>query len=647
MSHFASLASVVLLFSSIVLNIVSLTSVWWSPLATGSVSAGGSAVSVKAEASLLWLEVEATLSGTSASAKTDWDEVCDSPSIAEDFKSAMCPKVKAARAFLILGAIMACCAAALNGAGMYTGNTLIDSAGGLVAGFSCLCSGLAIAVAFMVGSEGLTSSPGYLTVCMGCGLQLAGAICSCIGTCQEMHDLAKLASTLHLGAFKEPEKLEARSIRAAKIRDVEQGETKMIYENLQKRKAAAEKAATQREGSDTGPVEKAAEEAKKVPVKLKAVLFRKPGDGDDDEIPTNMLEEAFAEIDGDGSGSIELEELVDALALCGLSVSKNATDTIMAEIDKNADGTVDLREFIEFFRHIEDLNRFGKKTAARAQFLSFLLNFCFLADMVVVGVMLMMFIRMDEAENPDNYSIMKNVLMACSFGLGVLFLLVILMPILRLALGPTANRMQKQYELAQEIKKSQMKKASANDDDAGAGGGGRASGGYGPDDDPPPVNAAMFGRSYRPGRVDSEAWTPAIEDVPPPSKSKSHANSSSEAATVVRAGSHAASSHGHGSHESELSGSNKAGSHGARGTHAGAGGGGHGRRHSWRYDPANYSIASEHAQMLDSAGLGPTSWTPMQVRDASIPKQTAPSIGNAPLALADAALPQPEGMNMR
>jgi hypothetical protein len=456
-----------------------------------------------------------------------------------------------------------------------------------------------------------------------------------------------------LGAFKEPEKLEARSIRAAKIRDVEQGEAKVIYENLQKRKVAAEKAAMQREaGSDTGPAEKPADQEKKVPVKLKAVLFRKPGDGDDDEIPTKMLEDAFAEIDGDGSGSIELDELVDALAMCGLSVSKNATDTIMTEIDKNADGTVDLREFIEFFRHIEDLNRFGKKTAARAQFLSFLLNFCFLADMVVVGVMLMMFIRMDEADNPDNYSIMKNVLMACSFGLGVLFLLVILMPILRLALGPTANRMQKQYELAQEIKKSQMRKAASNDNDAGDGGGGRAIGGYGPDDDPPPVNAAMFGRSYRPGRIDSEAWTPAIEDVPPPKKGGSHSHtnhSSSETATVVRAASHAASSHGHGSHESEHSGSHhrSESNHGARGTNAGGAGGGRGRRHSWRYDPANYSIASEHAQMLESAGLGPTSWTPMQVRDASIPKQTAPSIGNAPLALADAALPQPEGMNMR
>merc|ERR1712094_105292 len=59
---------------------------------------------------------------------------------------------------------------------------------------------------------------------------------------------------------------------------------------------------------------------KKVPVMLQRVLFRKPVEGDDDEIPTKMLEDAFAEIDGDGSGSIELDELVDALKLCGLDL---------------------------------------------------------------------------------------------------------------------------------------------------------------------------------------------------------------------------------------------------------------------------------------------------------------------------------------
>merc|ERR1719161_950813 len=141
----------------------------------------------------------------------------------------------------------------------------------------------------------------------------------------------------------------------------------------------------------------------------------------------------------------------------------------------------------------------------------------------------MMFIRMDKDEGSDNYSIMKNVLIACSALLGVLFLLVILMPILRLALGPTAGRMQKQYELAQEIKKQQRKKLQDNDDEdvASVGGGPRGAAGYSADDPPPPVNAAMFGRSYRPGKVDSSAWTPAIEDSGPSNKN----------AVVVQAGS--------------------------------------------------------------------------------------------------------------
>merc|ERR1719181_203823 len=305
--------------------------------------------------------------------------------------------------------------------------------------------------------EGLTASSGFSIACAACGTMFAGALTGCIGTCQEMHDMAKIARERHLGAYKDEGPVAARSEKSAKIREAEDAESKVIYDNLQRRrKEELEKA---NDPLGVGGADDDDKKQKKVPVMLQRVLFRKPVEGDDDEIPTKMLEDAFAEIDGDGSGSIELDELVDALKLCGLAVSKNATDVVMKEIDKNASGDVDLREFIEFFRHIEDLNRFQKKTAARQQFLSFLLNFCFLGDIVVVGVMLMMFIRMNKDANPDNYSIMKNVLMACSFALGFLFLVVILMPILRLALGPTATRMQKQYELAQEIKQQQRRKA--------------------------------------------------------------------------------------------------------------------------------------------------------------------------------------------
>jgi len=248
-------------------------------------------------------------------------------------------------------------------------------------------------------------------------------------------------------------------------------------------------------------------------------------------------------------------------------------------------------------------------------------------------VMLMMFIRMDQAENPDTYSIMKNVLTACSFLLGVLFLVVILLPILRLAFGPTIDRMQKQYELAQEIKKAAKNRIPEVFDDEGP-----REVGYSADDPPPPVNAAMFGRSYRPGKVESDAWAPAIEDLPQNGKdlgsgaSQSGSGGASQSGSKTQSGSATASGHGSGAKDDTTGQSVKV----------------HGHGKNWRYDPGNYSIATEHANMMSAAGLGPTSWTPMQVQDVAQPKQTAPSIlPGIPLALTDAAFPQPRGHNTR
>lgn len=634
MSHVISLASVVFLTISIILGIVGITSTWWT---VDSASEGGA--KLNSDVTLWEMTIDVSMGGSKAEAQTSWDDMCDSPGAGSAMKDG-CAKVKAARAFLIIGTTFAFLAACGNAGGIYTGNTLIDSAAGVVAAFGVLFHGLGMGMAYMTDAEsGLTDSVGWTMAAAACGAQLTGAVCGCIGTCQEMHDMAMLAASLHLGAYKDAEKTSARSEKSAKLREVEAGEAAEMYNNLQKRKKAAE--AALKSSTVTDPSSPAADgddgTIQKVPVMLKRVLFRKPAEGDDDEIPTRMLEDAFAEIDGDGSGSIELDELVDALKLCGLAVSANATSIVMKEIDKNMSGDVDLREFIEFFRHIEDLNRFSKKTAARQQFCNFLLNFCFLADMVVVGAMLMMFIRMKEEDNPDNYSIMKNVLMACGFLLGVLFLLVILMPILRLALGPTATKMQQQYELAQEIKKSQRKKAEQEENSNDAGGPRQL--GYSADDPPPPVNAAMFGRSYRPGKVDSTAWTPAIEDLPP-------LNVPGNDAVVVAAGNRTSS--GSGSHDNGRGGTKQTAASGQAHSRVSV----HGHGGHWRYDPSNYAIATDHANMLDMAGLGPTSWTPMQVRDATIPKTSGnlPGSNNlpgAPPALTDAAFPQPQGHNAR
>jgi len=153
---------------------------------------------------------------------------------------------------------------------------------------------------------------------------------------------------------------------------------------------------------------------KKKHVMLKRVIFWADEAEGDEQLPMGLLEAAYQEIDEDGSGSVTLEELVSSLQDCGLHASQSAADAVMREIDKNMDGTIDIHEFVEFFRTLEEMNDFQKKTEQRAQFLTFICNFCFLAHIVIVGVFLMIFIRMDEASNPDNYSIMQTMLMAFS-----------------------------------------------------------------------------------------------------------------------------------------------------------------------------------------------------------------------------------------
>ncbi|CAE7456042.1 unnamed protein product, partial [Symbiodinium necroappetens] len=83
---------------------------------------------------------------------------------------------------------------------------------------------------------------------------------------------------------------------------------------------------------------------------------------------------------------------------------------------------------------LEEMTRFQRKTQQRAQFLSYVLNFCFLVHIILVGVLLMIFIRMDEETGGDTYPILRNCLMAFSIVLVVLFLLVIGIPAARMTL---------------------------------------------------------------------------------------------------------------------------------------------------------------------------------------------------------------------
>ena len=73
---------------------------------------------------------------------------------------------------------------------------------------------------------------------------------------------------------------------------------------------------------------------------------------DDTEISESELKATFACFDTDSSGSIDLDELQQALGRFGKAVSKEEVETIVRAVDQNSDGEIDFEEFKAIFKLI-------------------------------------------------------------------------------------------------------------------------------------------------------------------------------------------------------------------------------------------------------------------------------------------------------
>jgi hypothetical protein len=177
-------------------------------------------------------------------------------------------------------------------------------------------------------------------------------------------------------------------------------------------------------------------------------------------VPTELLELAFQEIDEDNSGFIVVEELVEALHMCGLNAHPKAVETIILEMDANNSGDIDIVEFVDFFRQLEEIAQFQHKTKARAQFCTVLCNACFMLNLVAVFLVILVFIGMEEADDPDMYNLVRSGLIAMGFGLGMLFLTVIGLPAMRLSLGSHVHGWMHAYEQKQ-VAKTKLKPVQA------------------------------------------------------------------------------------------------------------------------------------------------------------------------------------------
>lgn len=58
------------------------------------------------------------------------------------------------------------------------------------------------------------------------------------------------------------------------------------------------------------------------------------------------LRTAFIEIDKDGSGHLDSEELAECLQLCGFRITKHQVIALTRILDTDKSGTVDIQEFL-------------------------------------------------------------------------------------------------------------------------------------------------------------------------------------------------------------------------------------------------------------------------------------------------------------
>merc|ERR550514_2604013 len=82
------------------------------------------------------------------------------------------------------------------------------------------------------------------------------------------------------------------------------------------------------------------------------------------DLDENRLKDIFRQIDVDGSGSIDVDELMDAMLLFGVKATKNSAKKVLAAIDTDGNGTVELDEFLTFFSKLKDPDEIKNLLAA-------------------------------------------------------------------------------------------------------------------------------------------------------------------------------------------------------------------------------------------------------------------------------------------
>mmetsp|Transcript_5421 Transcript_5421/g.11999 ORF Transcript_5421/g.11999 Transcript_5421/m.11999 type:complete len:414 (-) Transcript_5421:21-1262(-) len=183
---------------------------------------------------------------------------------------------------------------------------------------------------------------------------------------------------------------------------------------------------------------------RKVPKTLQKVLVGEPGQpplmkpSDVKSAPRSVLVEAFREIDYRYNGYILVDDLVEALQACGLKANHEAAVRILSELDTNLDGRVTVEEFIDFVRHLEDMQRFTLQRKAQGHFLVVCKYFCFVFNTVLLCFLVLVLVRIGDSNiNPELLGLLTTAMWISAVLMVFLLAVMVVRPMCKIACKKT------------------------------------------------------------------------------------------------------------------------------------------------------------------------------------------------------------------
>lgn len=203
---------------------------------------------------------------------------------------------------------------------------------------------------------------------------------------------------------------------------------------------------------------KTSKETRDVPKALARVLRwgsrRGQGGRFGKDVPLAWLEEAFREIDVTNRMVITMEQFMNAVQRCGYHTKRSTFEDLLNEMDEEKKSDILTQsEFIQFFRKLEESLKQEASRKSRALIRIFFCNVCFFAHVVGMSVVLLLTISQEAAAPREELDAIRRAerdLVNVAFqlvgaSLSCFFLLVVVIPLLRVSVGASLGAWQKHF----------------------------------------------------------------------------------------------------------------------------------------------------------------------------------------------------------